>query len=281
MILVTGATGHVGRALVRELAARSVPFRALVRDAARGEALGCDYVVGDLDSPDTLEPAFAGVRRLFLNTPAGPALVARQTAAIAAARRAGVERIVKISVPGVGPQTRSGMGGGHGRVEAELQACGIAWSVLRPMVFMQNLLGHADSIRGQGRFFGAYGEGRIAFIDTDDVGAAGAALLTGPPAPGESFVITGAAALTHGEVAGHLSRALGRPIQYVDLPVEKIVAHMVAEGMPAEEAQNLGAMMTAMSRGGASFTTQTLPALIGRAPRSLDQFLAANRAAFL
>lgn len=280
MILITGATGSIGRPLIKKLLAQGAAFRALVRDDEKGKALGCDYVVGDLDDPETLSTAFTGVERVFLNTGFSRDMVKQKIAAIDASKRAGVTSIVNISVPGASANTKSGMGGGHGAIEAHIEASGIGWTMLRPMFFMQNFFGHADSIRNEGKIFGAYREGRIAFIDVQDIAAAAATLLVGTHGGGESFVLTGSEALTHGEVAQRFAAQLGKPVTYVDLPVDEIIAHMVADGMPAEFVRNLGGMMSAMAEGGAAHITDTVLRLTNQPARTFDQFIASNLTAF-
>lgn len=280
MILVIGATSTIGKVLVKQLAARGAPFRALVRDAAKGAALGCDTVVGNLDDPQSLAVAFAGVKRVFLNSAPGPELARQQTIAIEAAKAASVSHIVKLSSMGADRQAQVVQARQHGEIEAAIQESGMGWSVLRPSFFMQNFLGHADSIRSMGKFFGAYGNGRIGFVDVEDIATVAAMLLTEDAHSGETFHPTGGEALTHAEVARCFTERLGREITYVDLPVEQMVAQMLASGMPEDFARGLGVMMAGMAAGFAADITDTFFKLTGRQPRRFNQFLADNVASF-
>jgi NAD(P)H dehydrogenase (quinone) len=280
MILVFGATGTIGRPLVRMLAARGAPFRALVRTRDQGERLGCAYAVGDLDDPAGLAAALEGVDRVFLNGPPGPAMARQQAGAIDAAKRAGAAHIVKLSTRGASPESSVALARAHAEVEAHLRGSGLGWSTLRPASFMQNFFRHADDIKREGKFFGAYGEGRVAFLDAEDIAAAAAALLVGDARPGSSFVLTGGEALTHAEVARLFSARLGRPVAYVDRPVEQAVADLIGRGVPAEFARGLGAMMASMAAGAAAQTTDAVFELTGQPPRTFDQFLADNLDAF-
>ena len=285
MILVLGATGTIGRPLCKRLAERRAAFRALVRTAEKGEALGHPYLVGDLDDPQSLTAAFAGVRRVFLNSSPGPALARQQRAAIEAAKAAGVSQLVKLSTRGVTRDAKVMAARLHAEIEEEVAGSGLGWSVLRPGFFMQNFLRHADTIRSQDKFYGAYRDGRISFLDVQDIATAAAVLLTSEGAAhqghlGQAFELTGGEALTHAEVAQQLTEQLGRPIAYVDLPVEQIIAHMVSSGMPEEFARGLGTMMTGMAAGGAAAISDGFTRLTGQPPRTFRQFLEANVSAF-
>ncbi len=280
MILVTGATGSIGQYLVRHLTTAGAPFKALVRDEAKGQALGCDYVVGDFDQPATLRAALAGVDRLFLNGPASPAMVRQQQTAIDAAKSAGVARIVKVSAPEASPTATRIINQWHGQIDASLEASGVGWALLQPGYFMQNFLANTATVKNDGKLYGAFKDGRVAFIDCDDIAACGAALLTGSGPRYTAFVLTGPEALTLAEVARTLSAHLGTTVTYVDLPVAQVVASMVARGMPVQIAENLGALMTALAAGAGARTTTAVEELTGRAPRTFDAFVADNVGAF-
>src|SRR5947208_3054141 len=159
MILVTGGTGSIGRPLVRRLLDKGVAFKALVRDEAKGRALDCDITVGDFDDPGSIAAALEGVDRLFLNgAGAQPAdgeqpMIRQQKAAIDAARKAGVERIVKVSVWHAHEGGRLAEGA-HWEIEQYLKRSGIGWSLLQPSGFMQNFLTGAGSFTAGGNLVG-------------------------------------------------------------------------------------------------------------------------------
>ncbi|REE96769.1 uncharacterized protein YbjT (DUF2867 family) [Thermomonospora umbrina] len=285
MILVTGATGSIGRPLVRRLRADGVAFRALVRDEAKGRALGCDFAVGDFDDPDSLAAALDGVDRMFLNgAGAQPVdgeqpMIVQQRTAIDTARRAGVARIVKVSVRDA---HEGGLlaEGAHWRIERHLQASGMGWSLLRPGGFMQNFLTGAGSFTSDGDLVGSYGDAPVSYIDCEDIAACAAALLAGAYGNGETFVLTGPQALTHHQIAEKLSTVLGRTIRYVDLPPDELAATLKSQGLPARFADDVAALFAKVARGSQSTTTSAVRELTGRSPRTFDDFLAANRRAF-
>ncbi|TMR32505.1 NAD(P)H-binding protein [Actinomadura geliboluensis] len=265
MIVVTGATGTIGRALIEELGGAA---RAVVRRAEQGEELGCDYVVGDLERPTSipLEPG----DRLFLNSGLWPGFVRAHKAVIDHARAADVAQVVTVSVRGVSSASLLGFGM-HGQVDAHLKASGVPWSILAPVGFMQNLAGDVDE---EGRIFGSYGRGKVGYIDARDIAAVAAALLTRPVGADATYELTGPVAPTHDEVAAELTRAFGRPVRYVDLTVEEAAVHLEKRGMPAQAARDLAELMSQIGDGRWASATTTVADILGREPRSLREFLA-------
>jgi uncharacterized protein YbjT (DUF2867 family) len=281
VILVTGATGSIGRQLVTRLRQGEVPFRALVRSQEKGRELGCDFAVGDFDDPGSIARALRGVDRLFLNAGgAVPAdgdqpMIRQQEAAIDAAVTSGVSRVVKISVLGAraGGQLATGA---HWRIEEYLKASGLAWSVLRPGGFMQNFLTGAGALTIDGKLIDGYGGGTVAYIDCYDIAACAAALLTGAGRNAESFALTGPEPLTGADIAHKLSAALGRTVGHVTLTPAQLAATLKARGLPAGFADDVAALAGQVAGGSLAATTPAVRDLTGRAPRTFDQFLAAN-----
>ena len=269
MHLVIGAIGAVGRHVVRQLHGTAV--RALVRGQDRGEALGVPYVVADLDDPATLALAMAGVDRVFLNGPVDERMARQQIAAIDAARAAGVARIVRLSAAGASTASDRPLNRWHGEVDDHLARSGVSAALLRPTFFAQNLLRSAASVRAEGRLYGGFGAGRLAFLDCRDIAACAVALLAASSTG--AFVLTGREALSFADVAAKLTARLGRPIAYVDRPVAEIVAAMQQRGMAPSLAESFGKMMQSFASGGASAITPTVEAVTGRAPRTVDEFL--------
>jgi uncharacterized protein YbjT (DUF2867 family) len=285
MILVTGATGSIGAHLVRLLLDRGVPFRALVRDPAKGQALGCDYVVGSFDDPGSLAAAMKGVDRLFLNT-AGAQPVAdgeqpmirQQRAAIDAARVAGVTRVVKVSVWHAHQGGRLAEGA-HWEIEQYLKASGLGWTILQPSGFMQNFVTGAGTFTAEGGLVGAYGHAGVSYIDCQDIAACAATLLTGTAGVGETYVLTGPQSLTHADVAREISTVLGRSVAHVELSPDELAASLRAQGLPAGFADDLAELCREVATGSLAATTTAVRELTGREPRTFARFLADNAAA--
>ncbi|EIV92069.1 SDR family oxidoreductase [Frankia sp. QA3] len=284
MILVTGATGSIGRPLVRRLRRDGVAVRALVRDEAKGRALDCEFVVGDFDDTASVAAALDGVDRLFLNgAGAQPAdgeqpMVRQQTAIIDAARAAGVDRVVKVSVLHAHEGGRLAEGA-HWQIEQHLKASGLGWSVLQPNGFMQNFVTGQGVFIADGNLVGAYGDAAVSYIDCEDIAACAAALLTGRLRDGETFLLTGPQALTHAQIAEKLSAALGRTVRYVNLPAHELAATLTSQGLPPQFADDVAVLLQGVASGILAPTTTAVQDLTGRAPRTFDDFLAANHQA--
>ncbi|WP_433330837.1 SDR family oxidoreductase [Spirillospora sp. CA-294931] len=285
MILVTGATGSIGHHLVRHLSEAGAPFKALVRDAAKGERLGCEVVLGDFDDPGSLAAALRGVDRLLLNgTGAVPVtgeqpMIRQQKAVIDAARVAGVAEVVKISVLDAHEGGRLSEGA-HWEIEQYLKASGPAWTILQPGAFMQNFVTGSGAFSEDGHLLGLAGGARMSYIDCLDIAACAATILTGSRVSGATHVLTGPEALSQAEIAELMSRALGRTVRSIEVTPEEMTVRLTARGLPSRFAEDVVALWLKAATGPASRTTSTVEALLGRPPRTFAEFLADNRSAF-
>lgn len=279
MILVTGATGNVGSELVRQLLAAEQSVRVLTRDASRVAHLGnqVECAVGDLDKPETLDAAMQGVDRLFLVTAAiGP----RQAVnAVGAAKRAGVRHVVKLSSLGAGNSNLK-IAQWHRDREKLIEDSGLAWTFLRPGMFMSNTLQWAESIKRQSAVYYPGGAGQTAPIDPYDIAAVAAMALTRPGHEGQAYALTGSELLTIGDQVQIIARTLGRPIQYVDVPPSAAAEGMLQSGMNRELVDALVEMFTAVREGGGAFRTDTVQQVTGRPPRSFELWCREHIAAF-
>jgi uncharacterized protein YbjT (DUF2867 family) len=283
MILVTGATGHVGSELVRLLAEQGAPARALVHSpdkAAPIQHLGLETALGDYEQPDTLDAAMKGCDQLFLLSPPTPRQPQQEQHVIDAARRAGLDHVVKQSVPWAGPDAPVVFCRWHGQVEQHLAQSGLAYTLLRPSSFMQNFLMSAQQVADQGILYGMFGEGRVAFIDARDIAAAAAELLTNPGHQGASYTLTGPEALSAAEVAERLSAATGRQVRSVDLGPDGYRQALAGAGMPGWLVDGVVESNTMLAAGHAATVTNEVARLTGRPPRTFAQFAADHQAAF-
>ncbi|MBM7774321.1 uncharacterized protein YbjT (DUF2867 family) [Actinokineospora baliensis] len=274
-ILVTGATGTIGRHLVRRVGDDVIAF---VRDKAKGHALGCRYVVGAFTDHDSLARAMRGVDRVFLNgagaVPGEQPMIPHQRAVIDAAAEAGVEHVVKLSVwhARIGGKLAEGA---HGVIEEYLKASGLPWTILQPNGFMQNYsTGTAVATEG-GHLIGSYGDSRVSYVDCEDIAASAAAVLANPQ-PDRTFVLTGPEALTHSEIADKLSTVVGREIRYIDLPPTEFANRLTAAGLPAPFAADVAALFAEVATGKLAPTTSDVATLTSHSPRTFDDFLRTN-----
>jgi len=283
VILVTGATGHVGAELVRLFGEARTPARALIHSpdkAIQIKSLGLETALGDFEQPDTLDAAMDGCDHLFLLSPPNPGQPQQEQNVIDAAKRAGVAHVVKLSVPGADPDAQLLFGRWHGQIEQYLAQSGLAHTLLRPNYFMQNLLLSAQPVADQGMLYGMTGEGRISYVDTRDIAAVAAQVLTSPGHEGNSYMLTGPGALSAGEVAEQLSAATGRPVRYVDLPPDAFRQALAGAGLPGWLADALVAGNTRLAAGHGAGVTGEVARLTGRPPRTLGQFAADHWEAF-
>jgi uncharacterized protein YbjT (DUF2867 family) len=280
MLLVTGATGKIGRPLVHELAARDAKLRVLVRDPARAADLpaSAERVVADLDRPATLAPAFAGVDRVFLLTPGIG--IAHTTHAVAAAQDAGVTHIVHLSSTNVLGDPMPAMGRWHHDREEIIRASGIPATFLRPGGFMTNALDWTATIR-DGYVVDPIGPGRFAPIDPADIAAVAAAVLTQPGHEGRAYSLTGSEVLTVADQVEMIAEVTGFPIE-VRTPASP--AEAVRSRFPAGAPQALADAITEgfllMREDTAGFRTDTVSRLLGRAPGTFRDWCARNADAF-
>lgn len=275
MILIIGATGNVGAAVVQDLRARGVPARAFVRDRLRASArLGRDVelAVGDLDDPESVREAISDVSAVFLASADGPAKVEQETGVIDAAAKAGVRRIVKCSTIGAEPGSPLPMFDWHGQIEERLRASGVPAVVLRAGFYMSNLFASIEQIRHEGTLAAPVNGARIAMIDPRDVGSVAAAALTDDRHDGQSYELTGPEAVTYGQIAEELSAALARPIRFVDVPEDAARQAMLAAGLPDWLVRHLVGAYRLMRAGSLEPTTGALAAVLGREPRGFAQF---------
>jgi NAD(P)H dehydrogenase (quinone) len=224
MILVTGAAGKTGRAIIQALSARGHAVRALVHRPEQVqpvEELGAqEALVGDMRLPETLKRAVRGAAAIYHICPnMNPDEVGIGQAAIAAAQAAGLERFVYHSV--LHPQTEAMP---HHwlklRVEERLFESGLAYTILQPAAYMQNVLAHWDRIVGQGVLPVPYAvETRLGMVDLQDVAAAAAVVLTEPGHAGATYELAGAEVLSQIEVARTLEEQLRRPVRAETVPI--------------------------------------------------------------
>ncbi len=271
-ILITAATGTVGRALTGYLSDVGEPVRALVRDRERARELLPDtveLVPGDFADPDSIAAAMRGVRQVFLAAPNHPDQVAWEVAVIDAAHAAGVRRIVKLSAHGAQPASEVAFWAAHAAIEDRLAGSGLDWVSLRPTTYATTALGGFDGTVLAAPAAGA----RISFIDPDDVASVAAAVLSDPHRQGV-LTLTGPAVRDFGEVAAVLSGLVGRKVPFVPVPDDAARAAFTEMGLPAWYADNVVRVFGALRAGVADLTTDTVQQITGRPARPLAEALA-------
>jgi uncharacterized protein YbjT (DUF2867 family) len=254
MILVTGATGLNGSAVIRAFVDSGLPVRALVRDVGKAAALGIpptvEVVEGDMAKPETLNPAFDGVQRVLMISGADQNLVATQCTFIDAAKRAGVQHIVKFSGRGCWNDSGFRFARMHADVERYLEGSGLAWTHIRPSQFMQVYFREVPTILSEGAIKLPLGNAKLAPVAVDDIAQVAVALLHGSGHEGKRYEMTGPEALTMSEIAARIASVTDRPVRYVDIdPAEKRQT-LLAAGIPAFFADAMDELFAERRAGG-------------------------------
>jgi uncharacterized protein YbjT (DUF2867 family) len=260
---------------VLQLRARDQNVRALIHNpdhAARVDGRAVQVVSADFADPSSLRTALDGVDAVFLSCGNVPDQVEYECTVIDEAKKAGVQRIVKLSARGAAIGSRVAYWDWHGVIERHLEASGIPWVMLRPSFMMTNLLAAADQVRDQGMLFAPAADARIAMIDPRDVAAAAAVALTTDGHEGNAYVLTGPDAITYQQVAQTLSTVTGRAVGFVDIPSEATFAALVDAGLPPFAAQQVVTVFGELRAGVQRQTTNTVQALTGRPARSFAAF---------
>ena len=276
MILITGATGSVGFELARLFAAHAIPTKAMVRSSASADKFtdlaGIEPVTGDFDHAASLDAALADVERAFLLTNSTERAETQQLAFVAAAKRAGVKYIVKLSQLHAAVDSPVRFLRYHATVEQAIRDSGMDYTFLRPNLFMQGLLGFKDTI-AQGQLFAPIGASKVSLVDVRDIAAVAFEALTAPGHAGRSYDITGPEALTHAEIAARIGNAIGADVAFVEIPPEAMRDAAIQVGFLPWQADGLIEDYAHYARGEAEAISADLPAVTGRPARNFEAFL--------
>jgi uncharacterized protein YbjT (DUF2867 family) len=279
MILITGAAGKTGRAVIQALSGRGEILRALVHHPGQirtVEALGVhEVLIGDLHSRSSLNEAFQDVGVVYHIPPnVNPDEVIIGKNMIAAAQATGIEHFVFHSV--LQPQIEAMP---HHwkklRVEEALLQSGLSITILQPTAYMQNILAQWDSISQKGRYSVPYpGETRLSMVDLEDVAQAAATVLTEPGHAGATYELVGEHAISQTEVAAILSQKLNRPILVTVTPLKEWEERARASGLGDYQVDTLVRMFRYYADYGFEGNPRVLSWLLGRPPRSFEAFVA-------
>jgi NAD(P)H dehydrogenase (quinone) len=287
-VAVVGATGNTGRAVVKELRGLGENPVCVVRNADKArEVLGADArtAIAELSDRPALEKALAGVKSVFVVTGHNPGMVEQQNNVLDAALAAGAKYLVRVG----GGRTvakadsESVVGRGHAAIEERLGSSDIGCVILRPGLFMQNVLGQAASIKNDNKMVLPFAADLpVALIDVRDTGAVGARILLDPaPHVGKTYEFTGKRT-TYREFAAVLSSVLGRTITYVGITPEQAEQGMKARNMPDWLVAHLVTIAKIGEAGGFSTEdTKVIEDLVGRAPITTKQFAEDFKPAFV
>jgi uncharacterized protein YbjT (DUF2867 family) len=274
LVLVTGATGNVGREVVAALRRQGRRIRAATPNVEQARALlgeGIEYARFDFTEPETFAPTFDGVSAVFLVRPPPVSEVKRiMGPAIAHAASSGRPHVVTLSVMGAGSNPLVP----HHAMEKLVRRAGLPYTHLRPSFFMQNLsTTYREEIRDRGEIFVPAGRGRTSFIDVRDIAEVAARVLGDAAYHGRAYTLTGSEALTYFEVAEIFTRGLGRPFRYANPTPREFKQRLREQGAPENFIRVLASIYFIARHGLAARVTPETEQLLGRAPITLEQFI--------
>jgi uncharacterized protein YbjT (DUF2867 family) len=236
MILVTGASGLSGSAIMREFSRQNLPVLALVRNRNNAAHLrdlpSVEMVEADMQKSAVLAEVLSGVHRVLLVSSADAQMRDTQCSFIDACKRAGVERVVKFSGGELGfNPMKFRFARMHEEIEDYLENSGIGWTHLRPSQFMQVYLREAPTLIAEGMLRLPLGDISLAPVDIEDIAKVAVAVMTGSDIASKSFVMTGPEALSAADIANHISQATARPVKYVAITPEQRRERLLSAGV--------------------------------------------------
>ncbi len=278
-ILVTAASGNVGRELVREL--KSSGANVIAGSSSGKSVDGVPSRAVDFNDAAGLHTAFKGVDTLFLLLPLVESKIELARNAVAAAKAAGVKHIVRSSGAGADTASDVALLRLQGEIDQIIIDSGIAYTLLRPSTFMQNfVVYYAGMIQG-GALYLPQAEGRVSYIDVRDIASVAAKVLQNPAAhAGQAYTLTGGESLSNADATRIIGAAIGKAVNYVAVPDEAAIASMQGMGMGAWSIDQMMSLNRFTAAGGTAGTTDTVRQLLGRAPIAFADFVAAHRSAW-
>jgi len=270
MILVTGATGNVGREVTAQLVSAGIDVRAFARATQAPRLVdSAEVAEGDLSVPGTLERALTGIEAVFL---VWPLLTCDGAPAVLAAIARTARRLVYLSSSGVNENTEQQtdpINQLHADMESLIEASGLEWTVLRANTIASNALGWAGQIRAGGVVRGP-DIAPTAVIDPRDVAAVAARVLAEDGYPGAKLVLTGPQVLSRAEQVRMIAEAIGRPLRFEKVPARVAREQMLADGRPPALVEAL--LASAETRPASDVVTSTVEAITGTAPRTFHEW---------
>jgi uncharacterized protein YbjT (DUF2867 family) len=272
-ILVTGATGNTGRAIVDALIERGAPLRAMVRaDADRAKLPPqVEVVLADFDDSAAVEAALDGADRAYLVTPSSEQAEEQQKRFAELAAKAGTRHLVVLSQLGAQEDSPDRFLQYHGSVEQHVRDLGIGYTFLRPNLYFQGLLMFAGSIAAEGTFYAPIGNATVSAVDVRDIASVAAVALTESGHAGATYTLTGPEAITHAQIAAALTAALGRTVTFTDVPPGAF-AESIQKLLPPWQVDGLLEDYAHYRRGEAAAVSPDVEEVTGTAPHSIERF---------
>jgi uncharacterized protein YbjT (DUF2867 family) len=273
MIVLTGATGTVGSLVSEQLSEAGIKHRVIARNPDKAKKQPTVEVVeGHYEDKAAVESALKGATKVFLLTNSVPESVQWQKNVIDAAKKNGVQHVVRVSVQAADKSSPVKIAQWHAMTDEYLKANVPQWTLLQPTYFMTNFLGSASTIKKDGAFYGAAKNGKIATIDPRDIAAVAVKALTSDGHAGKTYVLTGKEGWSMAQIAEKIGKPIGKTVKYVDVPPEQFKAGLVSAGLADWYAQDFATMHEFIAQGGMATVDPTVGQLLGKV-RTFDDFL--------
>ncbi len=283
MILLTGVTGRIGRAAAEHLLSKGTRFRGLARSPEKAADLqerGMELVTADLNNAEQVEAALEGITTALLVIANNEAQYEQESSFAAAAERAGVDHLVKISSIEAGPEAEGSVPRLHYQSEQYIQSLDMHSTMLRPSMFCQNLLMSAQAIANTDSFTLPLAKAKAALIDARDVGEIAGRILLEPATESKIHALTGPELMDFHEVAARMSDVLDRDIRYIEQSLDDFHAYLGNIIPNAWHVDAVTEIFRQISSGAIEIMTHEAEALLGREPTRIDQFIVDHARAF-
>lgn len=274
-VLVTGATGAIAGAAIPQLLEKGFNVRAYVRNpqkAAHLKEMGAEIIEGDFSDVEKLTQAAAGADMVLSINPPGPEAALQSSNITNAAKNAGVQKVIRISAIGAAADAPTENGRLHHAADTELMNSGLNYTILRPNFFMQNVFMSAPTIMEQGNMYWGMGDGKIGMIDVRDVADCCVSLVADGGHDNAVLNPGGPSSIGFAEVAQVISHGVGKPVNYVPVPVESVGP--AVQQMTGSEwfGQVMMDYSRAYSQGWGDFVNDDVQKVTGHPARSFQQF---------
>jgi (4-alkanoyl-5-oxo-2,5-dihydrofuran-3-yl)methyl phosphate reductase len=283
MILITGATGNVGRELVEQLMSKGESLRVVTRDQAKVEHLNpsIERIIGDMSDEAIVEQAVAGVDKIFMFPLITEADHKSNIMLLKKSNEARVKHVVMLSSMGAANEAQSQIGALHREKEILVEKSGMTWTFLRPGAFMSNSLQWLPTIKLQGQVYNPTGAGKVAPISPRDIAAVAAVALTHAGHEGQIYLLTGPELISAEEQVEILSKAIGKSIKCIDVPIKVAAEQMSKTGAPGFLVEGLSAMWEAIKQGNAAIQTKDLERVTSSKGENFTKWCSEHRDEFL
>ncbi|CAM3192633.1 SDR family oxidoreductase [Vibrio rarus] len=274
-ILVLGATGNTGSAIINQLKDKQADFNVMATRYEAASKLNLEKErirIGNFNDVSSLISAFKDIQKIYLLTPIHPSATTWVKNVIQAAKEAGVKHIVKQSGLKASLDATSEVIREHAYTDNLIKQSGLDYTLIQPNTFFQNFYANLPSINAESRFYSSLGDTALSLVDINDVAAVAVVALTESGHEGKTHHITGSEALTSTQHAQLLSDASGKKITYIDIPEVALVGALKEAGLGDWLSDKIGGMITWFQQGDYGLTTNTVEEVTGRKPRTFSAF---------